>query len=567
MTSRRTRLIAAFVLALMSVAATPVLAAEAPAGQMTWALHFTPGADPLRARRDAGPHHALHGPLRAPRRPREADARARAMAPEPGRVVEHVARRARLRVRAAQGVDVPQRRARHGRGRQVLVRAVPRHLGEGAQGAGWPRSRLRIPAASGSGSSSRGRTSWPSTARRPPAPAGSSPGSTSRRWARTASRRRRSAPARTGSSRSRRASSWCSKPSSGYWRKTPSVKRLVFKVGPRRGHAAGHAQARRGGHRLRGQRRARRGGAAHAGLTLRPTPFVSTHWLRLRRPVGSEARRGTTGACASPPTYAVDRQAINQAVTLGFSKITGSIIPTSFDFYWQPPLYPYDPARARQLLAEAGLPEGLRRRRLLVRRRGLPATASRCSTTCRPSGIKAQASPARAGGVPQGVSGEEAEEHHLRPQRRLRQRRHPARAVRGLGRRLRLRGLSRHRRALPGAGGRARPRRSARRSSTASSSSIHEKAMFAADLAARAPAGGRPARGGVGARAHRRLSVVGAVRGPEAQGEVTRAARSPAGGERGYFAGGATETPRAPVFSIARATSPDALASSTTRRR
>src|SRR6058998_3625876 len=41
MTSRRTRLIAAGVLALMSVASTPVLAAEAPAAQMTWALHFS----------------------------------------------------------------------------------------------------------------------------------------------------------------------------------------------------------------------------------------------------------------------------------------------------------------------------------------------------------------------------------------------------------------------------------------------------------------------------------------------------------------------------------------------
>jgi peptide/nickel transport system substrate-binding protein len=93
------------------------------------------------------------------------------------------------------------------------------------------------------------------------------------------------------------------------------------------------------------------------GLTLRPTPFVSTHWLVFIDQWDASSpwhdRRVRQAA-----NYAVDRQAVNRAETLGFSKITGSIIPTSFDFYWQPPAYPYDLAKAKQLLAEAGYPKG-----------------------------------------------------------------------------------------------------------------------------------------------------------------------------------------------------------------
>src|SRR5437016_2464553 len=93
------------------------------------------------------------------------------------------------------------------------------------------------------------------------------------------------------------------------------------------------------------------------GLTLRPTPFTSTHWLVFADQWDPKSpwhdRRVRLAA-----NHAVNHQAINQAEALGFAKITGSIIPSSYEFYWQPTPYAYDPARARQLLAEAGYPGG-----------------------------------------------------------------------------------------------------------------------------------------------------------------------------------------------------------------
>src|SRR5262245_13033892 len=56
--------------------------------------------------------------------------------------------------------------------------------------------------------------------------------------------------------------------------------------------------------------------------------------------------------------HAIDRQAINQSISLGFSRMTGSIIPQDFEFAWPAPLYSYDARKAKQLLTEAGYPQG-----------------------------------------------------------------------------------------------------------------------------------------------------------------------------------------------------------------
>src|SRR5512144_2196925 len=140
-----------------------------------------------------------------------------------------------------------------------------------------------------------------------------------------------------------------------YWRKAPTVKRLVFRVAP--DEATRLAMLKRGEadvvYLLQGElaEEVRR----TPGLTLKPTPIVSTHWLVFVDQWDAKSpwadRRVRLAA-----NHAMDRQAVNEALTLGFSRIIWSIIPQSFDYFWQPPPYAYDPARAKRLLAEAGYP-------------------------------------------------------------------------------------------------------------------------------------------------------------------------------------------------------------------
>jgi len=126
-----------------------------------------------------------------------------------------------------------------------------------------------------------------------------------------------------------------------YWRRA-RASRGSCSSRSRRGHAAGDAQRGEADVVYLLQSALAEEARRTAGLTLRPTPIVSTHWLAFLDqwdPKSPWADRRVRLAA----NHAIDRQVMNEAITLGFSRITWSIIPQSFDFYWQPPAYPYDP--------------------------------------------------------------------------------------------------------------------------------------------------------------------------------------------------------------------------------
>ena len=142
-----------------------------------------------------------------------------------------------------------------------------------------------------------------------------------------------------------------------FWRKTPSVKTLVFKSVP--DESTRLAMLKRGEADIA---YVFRGALAEElrrtpGLTLKPYYLPLPVWYVFTEQWDAKSpwadRRVRLAA-----NLAIDRQAVNQAETLGLSKPTASLIPQGFEFSWPAPLYGFDPKRAKQLLAEAGYPNG-----------------------------------------------------------------------------------------------------------------------------------------------------------------------------------------------------------------
>lgn len=142
-----------------------------------------------------------------------------------------------------------------------------------------------------------------------------------------------------------------------YWRKTPSVKRIVFKVIP--DETVRMVALKRGevdiALSIRGE--LARAIEQTPGLSLQATSSPGVFWIYFPDQWNPKSpwhdRRVREAA-----RYAMDYDTINQVLLLGHGKMLGSMIPDMFDYYVPVTPPKHDPARARALLAEAGYPDG-----------------------------------------------------------------------------------------------------------------------------------------------------------------------------------------------------------------
>jgi peptide/nickel transport system substrate-binding protein len=142
-----------------------------------------------------------------------------------------------------------------------------------------------------------------------------------------------------------------------YWRKTPSIKRIIFKGVPERLTRLAMLKT--------GEVDIAYGMIGNEAMALKQDPKLRL--VSVRTPVVWYLEFPEQWDPKSPwhdrrvrlaVNLAIDRQAINEVERMGHGRPTGSIIPRIFDYALPVEPVPYDPARAKRLLAEAGYPNG-----------------------------------------------------------------------------------------------------------------------------------------------------------------------------------------------------------------
>jgi peptide/nickel transport system substrate-binding protein len=139
------------------------------------------------------------------------------------------------------------------------------------------------------------------------------------------------------------------------WRGTPKIQRMVLRALPELGTVI--AGLRSGDIDLSNMQADRVEDLLRAGMKVARTPESTIYqlWLRATPQGGPLADRRVRQAL----NYAIDKEAIIKELYAGAGKLTAQQVGED-GFGYNPDLrpYPYDPARARQLLAEAGYRNG-----------------------------------------------------------------------------------------------------------------------------------------------------------------------------------------------------------------
>jgi peptide/nickel transport system substrate-binding protein len=141
-----------------------------------------------------------------------------------------------------------------------------------------------------------------------------------------------------------------------YWRRVPNVKTLVMRSVPEATTRAlmvrtGEADI---GIALDGPDAE---GLQKAGITIVSSKHASIFWIEFAKQWDPKSPWHDV-RLRQAVNYALDRKGINHAACLDFCPPAGVIVPRVMEFALQVEPPPYDPAKAKELLAEAGYPNG-----------------------------------------------------------------------------------------------------------------------------------------------------------------------------------------------------------------
>jgi peptide/nickel transport system substrate-binding protein len=141
-----------------------------------------------------------------------------------------------------------------------------------------------------------------------------------------------------------------------YWRRVPNVKTLVMRSVPEATTRAlmvrtGEADI---GIALDGPDAE---GLQKAGITIVSSKHASIFWIEFAKQWDPKSPWHDV-RLRQAVNYALDRKGINRAACLDFCPPAGVIVPRVMEFALQVEPPPYDPAKAKELLAEAGYPNG-----------------------------------------------------------------------------------------------------------------------------------------------------------------------------------------------------------------